>query len=59
MIGERVLVTETGGSDGCYQLTKTMTKDGRIASLSMTFIGEDEEEDWDEEDWDEDDGGDE
>ena len=59
MIGERVLVTETGGSDGCYELTRTMTKDGRIASLSMTFIGEDEEEDWDEEDWDEGEGGDE
>ena len=52
MIGDRILVTQTGWGDGCYELTKTMTPDGRIARLTMEFIGEgdDDEDDWDEED---------
>jgi len=50
MIGERILVTETGWGDGIYELRKTMTRDGRIARLSMEFIGDgDDEEYWEEE----------
>lgn len=56
MIGDRILVTDTGWGDGQYQLKKTMTPDGRIARLTMEFIGDedDEDEDWDQddEDWD-------
>ena len=58
MIGERVLVTDSGYGDGAYKLTKTMTPDGRIARITMTFIGDndddDDDTDWDQEDDDDD-----
>lgn len=38
------VVVSTGDGDGCYPVYATINKDGRVASVTVEFIGDEEEE---------------
>lgn len=44
MVGDHVLVTDTGWGDGSYPVEKFMTRDGRLARLRVVFIEETDED---------------
>ena len=43
------VVTSSGYGDGTYPLTVAKNNDGKIVSIAITFIGDDEEDEWDDE----------
>lgn len=50
---ESGVVSSSGYGDGSYPLTVAKNNDGKIVSIAITFIGEDDEDEWDEDEEDE------
>jgi hypothetical protein len=45
------VVASSGYGDGVYPMTVAKNEEGKVVSIAITFIGEDDEEDeWDDED---------